>query len=250
MKNSHLSQRLSPRLDEILSHPNLRQLISRFDCELKDIKVDGISQPFETVYKYRQLVEQEKNRKEHLLVSFFKGGIIDVVPYRDITISQLYQLITGQYLEKKTKKLKELYALTDGEVANTEFSNQKRQLPYATFSGTFSKRKDDCLIRHSNLYCLDCDNVSDPEALKQDILRIEDLYFETVLMFASPSGQGLKWIIYLEPNNFSHKENFVGIQNYILQTYGIPSDNTPEVSRACFVCHDPLCFVNPKFVQR
>ena len=50
--------------------------------------------------------------------------------------------------------------------------------------------------------CLDFDHVTEPEALKQKLINHE--YFDTELMFTSPSGDGVKWIISIDLKNWEH----------------------------------------------
>ena len=69
----------------------------------------------------------------------------------------------------------------------------------------FSKRNDDSLIEHSSLLTIDFDHLENLEELKQQLLN--DEYFETEMLFTSPSGEGLKWIIRIDLSKVSHNEN-------------------------------------------
>src|SRR3982750_2003743 len=65
----------------------------------------------------------------------------------------------------------------------------KKSLPGVTFSGLFSKRKDDCLIQHSGIICIDIDDLGeDVEAFKE--ILIKDRYVYSC--FTSVSGTGLR----------------------------------------------------------
>ena len=71
---------------------------------------------------------------------------------------------------------------------------------------------------------------------------------ETELLFRSPSGNGIKWIIPVVNNNgHDHEYYFRAVSNY-LKSFGITVDKSgKDVSRACFLPHDPNAFINPKY---
>ena len=116
---------------------------------------------------------------------------------------------------------------------------------FACFSGTFSYRKDDCLIEHSGLLCLDFDHL--PHLEMRDIRKklIADPYFTTQLLFTSPSGDGLKWVVDIDLKECDHKTWFRAISNYVRETYRLEADpQCANVSRACFLPSDGSCYVN------
>lgn len=119
---------------------------------------------------------------------------------------------------------------------------------FATFSGTFSYRRDDKLIRHSGLLCLDFDHVGGSEVLRQLRQRlITDEHFTTWLAFVSPSGTGLKWVISIDLSKADHRTWFRAVQNYVRATYHLEVDEKcVNVSRACFLPFDVNCYVNPE----
>ena len=94
---------------DLLSKPNIQLLMQKFDCQIKDIKHQGESLPFEQVYRFRQQVQNNYPLKCKIHFSFFKGGIVQITPYKNISIAQIHQLIIGDYLQQSTKILKELY---------------------------------------------------------------------------------------------------------------------------------------------
>jgi hypothetical protein len=117
-----------------------------------------------------------------------------------------------------------------------------------TFSGTFSKRNDAALIQHSGLITLDFDHVSNLQELKETLLL--DRYFETELMFISPSGDGLKWIISIDLRECNHQDWFQAISAYIKATYQLEVDKSgKDISRACFLPHDPKVYINPNYLK-
>ncbi len=120
---------------------------------------------------------------------------------------------------------------------------------YACFSGTFATRNDKDLVEHSGLICIDFDHVPDVEALFQRLLQ--DEYFETQLLFRSPSGDGLKWVIPIDITEGTHKSFYESIAAYIAYTYRIDVDiNCSNVSRACFLCYDDRAYIYPKLLEK
>ena len=118
---------------------------------------------------------------------------------------------------------------------------------FACFSGTFSYRKDDCLLKHSGLICIDFDHIGNSQQLAETKKAlIEDEIFETQLLFTSPSGDGLKWVVDIDLGKCDHRTWFYAIQNYVLETYHLEADSQcVNVSRSCFLPHDGSCYVNP-----
>lgn len=173
-------------------------------------------------------------------MSFFRRPITNVNPEKDILLRELYNYIIGDEARERTAKLR---SITDPKRARLFKSSQ---FDYVTPAGQFSVRKDDGLVKHSGFLTLDFDHVPRVEALFAQLLR--DEYIETALAFRSPSGDGIKWIVPIDIENFTHLENFLGISGYIHKTYGILVDQSgKDVSRPCFVPHDPQAYLSPKF---
>ncbi|MCC5612931.1 hypothetical protein LC612_41155, partial [Nostoc sp. CHAB 5834] len=71
----------------------------------------------------------------------------------------------------------------------------------------------------------------------------------TMMLFTSPSGTGLKLVVQvmaLEDDQTLHKAYFTDLSFYIKKNYGLDVDASgSDVSRACFLPHDPDVYVNP-----
>lgn len=187
--------------------------------------------------------EPSEEKKPDLLLplcSFFKAPISNTTPHKNATLRQIYNAIKGEYYKERTEKLRAI----SGKIEARKFKAQN--FDYCTFSGTFSSRNDKALIKHSGLICLDFDHLADPNKMKQKLLADKNL--ETQLLFISPSGDGLKWIISINPEEMSHAAYFATIANYIQKTYGFDIDKSgKDISRACFLPHDPNAyFKNPE----
>ena len=174
--------------------------------------------------------------------SFFRAPVTNTTPYKSITLFDTYLYLIGGYAKKRTAKLR---AITDKAQARRFKASS---FDYCCFSGTFTKRTEASLICHSGLMCIDFDHLPDPEGLRQQLLY--DEYFETQLMFRSPSGDGLKWIIPKGLPEYSHSDYFDAVANYIQQTYSIQIDKSGrDVCRACFLPYDPNAYINPEKLQ-
>jgi hypothetical protein len=161
------------------------------------------------------------------LFSFFKAPISNTQPHKAVTLLQIYNAIKGNYYKESTEHLRKL---TDQKQAR---QYKAANFDYCTFSGTFTSRNDKALIKHSGLLCLDFDHLNSVETLFNRLLQ--DDYFETQLLFRSPSGDGLKWIISIDTDQATHGDFFAAVANYILQTYGVAVDKSGrDMSRACF----------------
>jgi hypothetical protein len=153
-----------------------------------------------------------------------------------------HNYIIGNYAKQRTEKLR---SIRDAKQAR-QF--KAANFDYCTFSGTFTSRSDKALVKHSGLLCLDFDHLNNVQTLFQRLLN--DDYFDTQLLFRSPSGDGLKWIISIEDNPTTHSNFFTAVANYILQTYGIVVDKSGrDISRACFLPYDPNAYLNPAYTN-
>ena len=157
-------------------------------------------------------------------------------------LDEVAEVIRGNLLEAQTSFLR---SITDKAEAR---SYKGRSLPYITPSGVFAYCNDESLIKHSNVLCIDLDGVEDVEALKQRL--IADGHFVTLMAFRSPSGNGLKWFILIDLSQADHRTWFHAVRNYLLDTYSdcltekMVDRQCQNLSRACFLCHDPEVYVN------
>ena len=159
----------------------------------------------------------------------------------DVTLVDVYDYIIGPTAVNRTRELR---SITDIKEAR---KYKSRYFDYCTFSGTFDSRSEQALKQHSGLLCLDFDHLKNLEEVRQKLL--DDDYLETQLLFISPSGNGLKWIVEIDLTKASHLDYFLGIQNYLKLEYGLEIDPSgKDICRACFLPHDPQCYINPKLL--
>ena len=186
----------------------------------------------------RPAQEQHPEPAPLALFSFFKAPIRNILPYKDITLLDAYAYLTGPYAARQTEHLRSLTSKDEARAYKAQ------NFAYATFSGTFTKRANSALKQASNLMCLDFDHVSNLAELAEALK--EDDSLETALLFRSPSGDGLKWVIQVDYQGHSHEWLFNAISNYISASYGVEVDKSgKDIARACFLPHDPDAYLNP-----
>lgn len=172
--------------------------------------------------------------------SFFKAPITNTRPHKSITVLDAWNYITGRYAEGRTRTLRSIADRSRARIYKAA------NFDYATFSGEFTSRSNTSCVTESSLLCIDFDHVPDVEGLFEMLLT--DRYFETALLFRSPSGDGLKWIIEINRGQTPHSDYFQAIASYITKAYGIePDKSDKDIARACFLPHDPSAYINPNY---
>lgn len=169
--------------------------------------------------------------------SFFKAPIRNTIPYKQISLRDTWNYITGHYAKDRTLDLR----LIKDERRARAFKAER--FDYVTFSGSFSARREDRLTKHSGLLCLDFDHVPHLEDFFQALRN--DPQLQTQLLFRSPSGDGLKWVVSIDLEQCRHAEWFRAVANYVFKTYHVPVDQSgKDVCRACFLPWDPRAYLN------
>lgn len=172
--------------------------------------------------------------------SFFRRPVKNIYPEKNITLKEAWLYITGEQAKQNTEALRRI---TDEKQAR---AFKAVSFDYACFCGTFSKRSNSDIIEPSGLICLDFDHFADVEAMRQTLL--EDDYFDTVLMFTSPSGDGVKWVVEKTDSKMKHEDYFNALAAYLKDAYDLVADaNCKDLSRACFLPHDSRAYLAPQF---
>jgi hypothetical protein len=173
--------------------------------------------------------------------SFFPKPVTNTIPSAIISIKDAYEAIISTRYATPTYVLR---SLLDKDTAR---KYKARNFDYICASGEFNTRCEAGLIRHSNLLTIDFDHVAKLNKLKNEL--IQNPYFETVLAFFSPSGDGLKWIVKIDLAKNSHLEWFLAIQAYIKTNYKLDIDKSgKDISRCCFLPYDPYAYINEKYL--
>lgn len=169
--------------------------------------------------------------------SFFRAPITNKKPSQVMTLRDAYLYITGMSARQQTHQLREI---TDHEEAR----RFKSRFDYVTFSGTFSYCSDVSLVCHSGLLCLDFDHVGDVRVVKETLLA--DPFFPPLLLFTSPSGDGVKDVVEIDLSRCDHRLWFCAVKNYMMATYGLEADEKcVNVSRPCYLPYDADAYVSP-----
>lgn len=218
-------------------------------------------------------------------MSFFPGPITDKQPVGVVSAFDIYQFVKSAATKPETMGLraiaKDTAKVPVGMDAAKWVKDRQRDykgqhLKYVTPSGEFTYCNDASMVRHSGLLCLDLDDICplgevNPvfydflpecynmetretdavEQLKQHL--IADSQFDTVMAFRSPRGNGLKWWIAIDLTKCDHRIWFAGVRNYLMATYQLSDDQVDKhcgnLSRACFLCHDPLVHLRTDLIE-
>lgn len=171
--------------------------------------------------------------------SFFQAPVRNVFPSSTLRLHQIYDFIKSKKYKAVTEELR---SITDPKEKRKFKANR---LDYVTFSGVFERRNDKFLIKHSSLITIDFDHLENLEKVRT--LLLQDPYFDTEMLFTSPSGDGIKWIIKINLKEATHAEYFQAVSNYIKSTYHLEVDASgKDVSRACFLPHDANAYLHKR----
>ncbi|HEX8378864.1 MAG TPA: BT4734/BF3469 family protein [Pedobacter sp.] len=192
-------------------------------------------------YEEKNKVVETRQAVSAPQVSYFKAPVTNTFPSKSISLTDIYNTVKSDNFREATEALQRI---TDKKEAR-QF--KATHFDYVTFSGVFSSRSDRYLLKHSGLLTIDFDHLEEPQRLKGKLL--EDEYFDTQLLFQSPSGDGLKWIIPIDLTRTTHSNYFKAIAAYIQHTYNMEVDESgKDISRACFLPHDPTIYISPKYL--
>ena len=187
-----------------------------------------------------QVEAKTKEEKNHEF-SYFSKPVRNTKPSATVDLQVVYEMIKSDAYKEVTQTLREI----DEPGVARDFKAE--HFDYVTFSGTFTRRKKECLVNHSGLLCFDFDHLDDPTELKEALVKHEAI--ETELAFVSPSGNGLKWVISIDLSLATHEMWFNAVRNIVAPPYHVKVDSSGrDVSRACFLPYDPEVYINPKYL--
>lgn len=144
---------------------------------------------------------------------------------------------TGRWA-KQVEVVREAYGTGGKDAA----AAPKKLLPGILFSGTFSRRAADAIETHSGLICADLDHLGDRIGSLKEHLIADD---HVLAVFVSPTGSGLKVIFRCDPTKHHKLETFPALEKYVADNFGeLIDEKCDDVSRICFVSHDPDLWAN------
>jgi hypothetical protein len=185
--------------------------------------------------------------------SFYRKPIRNTKPEKTINCRELFQLIThDESIKEATSKLRALEGDKRKDFKTSSFD-------FITSNGIFESRSDKALKEPSGLMILDIDHQSDASGIKERIEKDKEL--NPVLMFISPSGDGLKVLLPIDSTLIRTGQKkamssiWDAVNGYMKKNYSdiITPDEKGnyidasgvDISRACFICHDPNAYFNP-----
>jgi hypothetical protein len=146
-------------------------------------------------------------------------------------------------LDKIIKRIKAGTSKELVEAVRQGNGNEKKKLPCILFAGTFNERNSNSLQKHSGLMVLDFDKYPNEQTMFEQLETLkQNPYF--VLLFISPSGNGIKGVIRVNDDltKETHPKVFKEFHKQFNYDYfDIVNSN---VDRVCFESYDPNIFVN------
>lgn len=122
--------------------------------------------------------------------------------------------------------------------ASGDYRLAKSATPYFTTSGTFGKREDEGLLKHSGVVALDVDKQAvDRAAVESDPYTLGG--------FTSIGGNGYCILCRIPADATTHEAHYRALRTYYEATYSLRIDPLADVSRPRFVSYDPAAFWNP-----
>jgi hypothetical protein len=146
-------------------------------------------------------------------------------------------------LDKIIKRIKAGTSKELVEAVRQGNGNEKKKLPCILFAGTFNERNSNSLQKHSGLMVLDFDKYPNQQTMLEHLETLK-LNPHFVLLFISPSGNGIKGVIKVNDDltKETHPKVFKEFHKQFNYDYfDIVNSN---VDRVCFESYDPNIFVN------
>lgn len=174
------------------------------------------------------------------LFTFYRKPVSNTAPYSNINLIQLFQAITGDYYKRTTLHYRQ----------TKESSYKAKNFDHVTIAGIFNKRSKEGLEQRSGYAVFDFDHVPDPERVKQLLMHDEKLTPE--LVFTSPSGDGVKAVLY-DSDMATHEFFYQLVTSYIErkypEIYPFMDAKTKDIARTCFLCYDPQAYIKPQYLE-
>src|SRR5260370_13438583 len=173
---------------------------------------------------------------------------------RDISDEKVFEAIRtggknlkGQIQQIRNRFEAELALTSDLQKAKLAVDPLKKQLPGVMWSGTFSQRANDKLMKHSGLLCADLDSLG---AQLVEVRKKLETSPHAAAVFLSPSGDGLKVSFRVAADASRHAGSFRAVERHVRDLTGIQVDQAcKDPARLCFMSHDPQLYINPSATQ-
>ncbi len=181
-----------------------------------------------------------------MMFSYFKDGIKDLIPERNIDLPQLVRLIKDNPQKKEIEDIRYLRSIGDDS-----YKTLKKKLSYITPNCIVHRRSlklengdlDKNLISFSQYLYFDIDINSDVDRYKQDFIK--NFSHIVSLVCKSSSGGGISVLI--KVSNQITKQNFKSlwkeIRSSIFKDEQV-DEKCCDIGRASFISYDPELYVN------
>jgi len=158
-------------------------------------------------------------------------------PSQTMTPAEVMKVIKGHRLKQDIERLRGYLMAGDKDA----YDRGKPDLMGVSWSGTFSRLKKDGLITHSGLIVADFDHLGEDLPRVRAALEADQA---VVICFTSPSGDGLK-AVYAVSDPSDHGRAWQAVADQAKHATGVDADKSgKDVSRLCFLSHDPDCYYN------
>lgn len=176
-------------------------------------------------------------------ISYYGKSVYRMYEDCHLSLVDIYKKITSDEYKDVTLHLRSIADEDKARGFKVEHFN------HARFSGVFYFNSDDGLKYHSGYMTIDLDHL-DGDLRETAAKLITDPCFYTLLLFVSPGGKGLKWVIPVDISQHGHKDCFEQVALYLKQTYGLVADPACiNVSRTCFLPWDPDCYACKEILE-
>ena len=197
------------------------------------------------------------NNSNELFTLFGKGHwsekaqkyVPSTKPLKNVNIQWVGEYVLSGRAEPQTVELRQfMMTATDQQLRDYKLL----QFDAVAAAGIFSYGNAAGLTVRSPYIVIDIDELASTEHAREiQQTLVADKNIETALCFVSPKGLGVKWWAELPAwcQQMTFAEQYAAVSRYIGYEYGILADSSgSNVNRLCFLPHDPLCFINKKYI--
>jgi len=169
-------------------------------------------------------------------INFFNS--VKELQFKKMEVQKVLQQIQKGSWKKQINDMR--YHVKNGN--EDEAEEIKRNLPCMTISATFKeRRKKDYLESYTGLLHLDYDKLENAEEVKTNLISIPYTYSA----FISPSGNGVKVLVWSDNAMSSHEVAFNSLREYYDKIVNVESDSSvKDITRLCYMSYDPDLYLN------
>ena len=169
-------------------------------------------------------------------INFLKS--VKELQFKKMEVQKVLQQIQKGSWKKQINDIR--YHVKNGN--ENEAVKIKSNLPCMTISATFKeRRKKDYLESYTGLLHLDYDKLENAEEVKTNLISIPYTYSA----FISPSGNGVKVLVWSDNAMSSHEVAFNSLREYYDKIVNVESDSSvKDITRLCYMSYDPDLYLN------